>query len=368
MRKLIKKILHDDSKPNCLNPLLFPLYLFSIIYGGIIRLRNRMYDLTVFKMRRLRCRVISIGNITVGGTGKTPMVIMLANLLKERGYKPAVLSRGYGGKNKNRITVVSDENHVLAESDEAGDEPVLIAKSAKGVPVVTGPKRYLTGRYAVNQLGADVLILDDAFQHRSLFRNIDIVLLDRTRPFGNRFLLPRGPLREPKKALGRADIIVLTGENRDSALFVQETIGVVPLTNKKGAVPIFRGYHKPKELVKGEENDSYPLEYLSGKKVSAFAGIAKPESFEETIVSLGGEVVSFIAFPDHHRYTMGDIGEIKKASSNCSSEIIVSTEKDGIKLINFPEFFRDIFLLKIEMEIINRSKEFEDMILSGPLK
>ncbi len=367
LKKFASSILHDDSKPNCLNPILFPLYLFSIIYGGIIRLRNRMYDLAVFKTRKLRCRVISIGNITVGGTGKTPMAIILANLLKERGYKPAVLSRGYGRKNKKRITLVSDESHILAEFHEAGDEPLLIAKTVKGVPVITGSKRYLTGRYAVDNLGIDVLILDDAFQHRSLFRNIDIVLLDSKRPFGNRFLLPRGPLREPKKALGRADIIVLTGENRDSALFTQKTT-MGALINKKGAVPIFRGYHKPKELVKGEENDSYPLEYLSGKKVCAFAGIAKPESFEDTIVSLGGEVVSFITFPDHHRYTMGDIEEIKKASSNCSSEIIVTTEKDGIKLINFTEFFRDIFLLRIEMEIVNRSKEFEDVIMSKLLK
>lgn len=360
MEKLIRKILRDDSKTNCLNPLLFTLYLFSIIYGGIIRLRNRMYDLAVFKTRKLNCMVIGIGNITVGGTGKTPMTIMLANLLKERGYRPAVLSRGYGGKNKNTITVVSDENHILADSDEAGDEPVLIAKSAKGVPVITGPKRYFTGRYAVNRLGADVLILDDAFQHRCLFRNIDIVLLDGKRPFGNGFLLPRGPLREPKKALQRADIIVLTGIGTEEE--------AMSLDKEFPTIPIFRGYHKPKELVKAEESDSYTLESLSGKKVCAFAGIAKPESFQETIVSLGGKVLSFIAFPDHHRYTISDIENIKKAASNCLSEIIVTTEKDGIKLIDFPEFFRDIFLLRIEMGIINSSKEFEDMILSEPLK
>ncbi len=359
MRKLIKKILHDDREPNCLNPLLFTLYLLSIIYGWIIRLRNRMYDRAVFKIKKLRCRVISIGNITVGGTGKTPMAIMLANLLEKRGYRPAVLSRGYGGKNKKRITVVSDESHILAKSREAGDEPVLIAKAAKGVPVITGAKRYLTGKYAVDNLGVDVLILDDAFQHRSLFRDIDIILLDSEKPFGNGFLLPRGSLRERKESLERADIVVLTGENEN---------GDSTLLNKKGAVPIFRGYHKPKELVKGEEGNSYSLEYLSGKKICAFAGIAKPEAFEETIVTLGGEVVSLIAFPDHHRYTTSDIKEIKRAASNYSSEIIVTTEKDGIKLIDFPDFFRDIYLLRIEMTIVNRSREFENMILSGHLK
>ncbi|MEA1935460.1 MAG: tetraacyldisaccharide 4'-kinase [Thermodesulfobacteriota bacterium] len=344
MRKLPRKILHDDSKPNFLNPFLFSLYLFSIFYSGIIRLRNQAYDLGFFKTKKLGCKVISIGNITVGGTGKTPTVIMLANLLKELGYKPTVLSRGYGGKNKDSINVVSDGSNILMDTNVAGDEPILIAKSVNHIPVITGPRRYLTGRYAVDHLGADVLILDDAFQHRSLFRDIDIVLLDGKRSFGNGFLLPRGPLREPKKALKRADIIVLTGEKRDSTLF--------------------SGHHKPKELIKGDGNDIYPLEYLSGKKVCAFAGIAKPESFKETLKSLGGEMVAFITFPDHHRYTTGDLKKIKRTTSDCSAEITVTTEKDGIKLIDFPEFFRDIFLLRIEMEIVNRSTEFEDMILS----
>ncbi len=349
-------MLHDDSKPSLLNPFLFFLYLFSILYDGIIRLRNQMYDLGLFKTKKLGCKIISIGNITVGGTGKTPTVIMLANMLKERGYQPVVLSRGYGGKNKNPVNVISDGNNILMSASVAGDEPTLIAKSAKDVPVITGPKRYLTGRYAMDHLGADLLILDDAFQHRSLFRDIDIVLLDSERPFGNGFLLPRGSLREPAKALKRANIIVLTGIDREEE---KRTIDIdFPPT------PIFGGYHRPKGLIKGNKNDIYPLEYMEGKKVCAFAGIAKPESFRETIETLGAKVVAFTTFPDHHRYTTDNLEEIKKSSSNSSAEITVTTEKDGIKLIDFPEFFRDIFQLRIEMEIINHHSKFEDIIMS----
>ncbi len=359
---LFRSILSDDSEPNRLNPLLFLLCLLSLLYSGIIWLRNRMYDLGLFKTKRLGCKVISVGNITVGGTGKTPLVIMLANFLRERGYRPAVLSRGYGGENRNHINLVSDGSYLLAGHGESGDEPVLIAKSARQVPVITGPKRYLTGKYAMDHLGADTLIMDDAFQHRSLFRDIDIVLLDGKRPFGNGFLLPGGHLRESRKALKRADAVVLTETEQKEGI---KPADIKYLPGKRlPAVPIFRGYHRPKDLVKGGSDEIYPLEYLKGKKVCAFAGIARPESFKKTIKSLGGEVVAFITFPDHHRYTTGELREIEKTSLNCQSEVTITTEKDGIKLIGFPDFFHNIFLLGIEMEIINNQREFEDVILS----
>jgi tetraacyldisaccharide 4'-kinase len=353
MKKLPTDILHDDSRPGILNPLLFLLYLLSLLYKEGVRLRNLLYDCGIFKTRKVGCKVISIGNITVGGTGKTPMVIMLANLLKGHGYKPAVLSRGYGGKNRNSINVVSDGRRIFMEHDEAGDEPALIAGSLNDIPVITGRERYLTGKYAVDHMGADILILDDAFQHRSLYRDIDIVLLNDKRPFGNGFLLPRGTLREPAKALNRADVIVLTGSDRE----VEE----IAIDRGLPPVPIFRGYHRPKDLVQG---DTYPLEYLKGKTVCAFAGIADPESFKRTIISLGGEVVAFVRFSDHHRYTERDLKEIRRESLSHSAAITITTEKDGIKLTGFPDFLCDIFLLRIEMKIIDRDSEFEDIIMS----
>jgi len=339
---------------------LFPFFLISILYSGIIRLRNLFYQTGFFKVRKLGCKVISVGNITVGGTGKTPMVIMLANLLKEKGYRPAILSRGYGGKKKRRVNVVSDGKNILMNPEKAGDEPALIAKSAGNIPVVTGKKRYLTGKFAIEHFGADVLILDDAFQHRSLFRDIDIVLLDEKKPFGNGYVIPRGELREPPNALGRADIIVKTGvRDQGSGISEQWTVG----GGQQAVAPVYRAYRSPKDLLKADTENVYPLDHLHGKKIFAFAGIARPDSFEKTIASVGGEVVAFLSFPDHHAYTAGDLGRIRTAVSESSAQIILTTEKDGIKLIDFPDFLRDIYLLRIEMEISPSQKKFEDIIL-----
>ncbi len=186
------------------------LRLLSLPYGAAVALRNHLYDRELLRPTKLPCPVVSVGNLTVGGTGKTPTVILLAALLKEHGYRPAVLSRGYGGHAKASVNVVSDGNRVLLGWREAGDEPVLIAGALPGIPVLTGPKRSLTGKAAVERFGADILILDDAFQHRSLFRDIDIVLIDAARPFGNGFSSPGGrsvnrrkPCVAPASSCGR---------------------------------------------------------------------------------------------------------------------------------------------------------------------
>ncbi|MBU0575377.1 MAG: tetraacyldisaccharide 4'-kinase, partial [Proteobacteria bacterium] len=160
------------------------LRLLSLPYGAAVAARNRLYDRGLLRQQKLPCPVISLGNLTVGGTGKTPTVIFIANLLNERGYHPAVLSRGYGGSTRAPVNVVSDGKRILMGWREAGDEPVLIARAAPGIPVLTGSRRLLTGRAAIETFGADILILDDAFQHRPLFRGIDMVLLDAARPFG----------------------------------------------------------------------------------------------------------------------------------------------------------------------------------------
>ena len=349
-------MLHNDRNSWCL----FPLFLISIPYSGIIRLRNLFYQTGLFEVRKLGCKVISVGNITVGGTGKTPMVIMLANLLKEKGYRPAILSRGYGGKKKRRVNVVSDGKNLLMNPENAGDEPALIAKSVSNIPVVTGKKRYLTGKYAIDHFDTDVLILDDAFQHRSLFRDIEIVLLDNKKPFGNGFVIPRGELREPANALGRADIIVKTGDRkRETEISEQGS----EIRDQGSGTHIFEAYRRPVALLSGDTGDVYPLAHLHGKKVCAFAGIARPDSFKKTIASVGGEVAAFLSFPDHHVYTAGDLGRIRTAVSESSAQIILTTEKDGIKLIDFPDFLLDLYLLRIEMEFSPSQKEFENIIL-----
>jgi len=359
-----RNIWNDDGSTRRLNPFILSLLFLSLLYRQTIKLRNQLYAAGVCKQKKLPGKVISVGNITVGGTGKTTMVIMLANILKKHGYRPAILSRGYGGKRKTPVNIVSEGTRLLMGHVEAGDEPVLLAKSAGGIPVLTGPERTVTGKCAMEVLGADILILDDGFQHRSLFRDIDIVLLDIARPFGNGCLLPRGPLREPPESLKRADIIVWTGigDGQKSGSGSTSPRSLYPIYLECDSVPVFRGYHRPKYLIQGGTGKAYPLEYLKGKKACAFAGIGSPESFRETVESLGGRVVHFIPFPDHHRYNRKDIAGIQRLSTALAAEITVTTEKDGIKLADFPCFLHEIFLLSVEMEIIS-GETFERLIL-----
>jgi tetraacyldisaccharide 4'-kinase len=291
----LRKIWYEDTEISLPNPLTLILFPLSLLYRFVINLRNKMYNQGIFKQEKLTCKVISIGNLTVGGTGKTPTVIMLAKLLREKGYRPAVLSRGYGGNAKSPINIVSDGSNILMEYTEAGDEPVLIAQSLEGIPVLTGPKRVLTGRFAIENLKADILILDDAFQHRSIFRDIDIVIMNREKTFGNGFLLPRGPLREPPDALNRAHFLIWKDNERDGRYpkYYEQGIGIF--------FPTLSVYLSPKDLVRGNTRDSLPLEYLRGKNICAFAGIGAPENFGTTIDSLGGKLVSMLPFPDHYR-------------------------------------------------------------------
>lgn len=223
---------------------------------------------------------------------------------------------------------------------EAGDEPVLIAGALPGIPVLTGSRRLLTGRAAMETFGADVLILDDGFQHRSLFRDIDMVLLDAARPFGNGFLLPGGPLREPADSLGRADLLLRTGNEGNGE----------PL-REAASLPSFRAIHKPRGLVAGGTGRIETVAALRGQKVFAFVGIGSPDSFRRSLAELGAAVVGFRVFADHHPYALSDIGNLRRLAAESGAARIVTTEKDGIRLTDFPDFLAELFLLRIAMEI-----------------
>ena len=329
------------------------LRFLSFPYGAAVALRNRLYDRQILRQERLPCPVISVGNLTVGGTGKTPTVIFIANLLKERGSRPAVLSRGYGGHAGASVNVVSDGNRILLGWRDAGDEPILIAGAAPGVPVLTGGVRLLTGRVAIERFGADVLILDDAFQHRALFRNLDILLVDTRRPFGNGFVLPRGPLRETPGTLRRAHLIIRTGEEEGPA---------APLPAASG-LPSFRGIRRPLGLVEAGTGQVLPLAELKGRRVCAFAGIGRPEAFRESLTGLGADVASFRAFPDHHPYTRIDIDALRRLSDESRVVRIVTTEKDAVRLADHADFLRNLTLLRIGMEI-SPAEPFAELIFS----
>lgn len=339
VEKMIRKI-WDEGPNGRTTSLLAILRLLSLPYGSIVAARNRLYDGGVLKQEKLPRPVISVGNLTVGGTGKTPTVIFIAHILKDHGYRPAVLSRGYGGSAHSPVNVVSDGNRILMGWREAGDEPILIARTAPGIPVLTGSRRLLTGRAAVETFGANVLILDDAFQHRSLFRDIDMVLLDAARPFGNGFLLPRGPLREPPDSLRRADILLRTGDAENEE----------PL-REAASLPSFRAIHKPQGLVAGGTKRIETVAALRGQKVFAFAGIGSPEAFRRSLTELGAAVVGFRVFPDHHPYDLSDIENLRRLAAESGAARIVTTEKDGIRLVDFPDFLAELFLLRIAMEM-----------------
>jgi tetraacyldisaccharide 4'-kinase len=341
VEEMIRAIWSGERPEDRSGALSVALRLLSFPYGAAVAARNRLYDKGILRQERLPCPVISVGNLTVGGTGKTPTAIFLANLLGGKGRRPAVLSRGYGGRATAPVNVVSDGNRILMGWREAGDEPVLIAGAAPGVPVLTGPRRLLTGRAAIEKFGADVLILDDAFQHRELQRDFDIVLIDAARPFGNGHLLPRGELREPPAALRRAHLLIRTGAEEDPA---------EPL-RRASDLPTFRGIHRPRGIVEAATGRLLPVASLQGQKVCAFAGIGSPEAFRRSLAALGAEVVSFRTFPDHHPYSSADLDDLRRFAAESNVDRIVTTEKDGVRLADFPDFFKNTSLLRIGMEI-----------------
>jgi tetraacyldisaccharide 4'-kinase len=342
----------EDPTGSLITPFNSLLRLLSLPYRGAVAARNGLYDRRLFQQVRLPCPVISVGNITVGGTGKTPMVILLAKLLREKGRRPAVLSRGYGARTKAPVNTVSDGNRILMGWHEAGDEPILIARSVSGVPVLTGPRRLLTGRAAIGHLGADILILDDAFQHRALYRDLDIVLIDAAHPFGNGRLLPGGPLREPAKSLGRAHFLIRTGDREPE-----------PLPSEIPELPSFRGFHRPLAVLEGGTDRLLPTASLQGQKVCAFAGIGRPEAFRRSLNELASEIVSFRPFPDHHPYSPADIDSLRRLAGKTRAERIVTTEKDGVRLTDFPDFLTEVSLLRIGMEI-TPADAFAELIFS----
>jgi len=319
------------------------------LYGGVVSLRNRLCDNGIITRRKLPRPVVSVGNITVGGTGKTPMVILLSRMLKEQGMRPAVLSRGYAGRRTKGVSFVSNGRDILLGPEEAGDEPVLIARSCPGVPVIIGKDRYRAGLAAHERFHPDVFILDDAFQHRRLFRHVDLVLIDRERPVGNGYLLPRGPLRESPKGLSRATLIVETASaaHRVPAFApdrIRWTGGWFP--------PVITAYRRPTGVVHARTGMVQGTDCLDGKRVLVFTGIARPEHFFATVESLGATLVARESFPDHYAFGEQDMRHIRGKAASASADMIVTTEKDGVKLVDFQESFHDMYFLRIAMEIV----------------
>lgn len=361
LHAIIRGIWTGESAAATKSLLSLALFVLSLPYHLAVDVRNFLYDRGLLPSNRFCCPVISIGNLAVGGTGKTPLTILIARMLKENGLKPAVLSRGYGRQDSKSIGIVSDGRRILMDHHQAGDEPFLMSHLLPQVPVIVGASRFLAGKKATQELGADILILDDGFQHRSLFRDIDIVLLESRRPLGNGRVLPGGSLREPPQALRRADLIVMTGNSSkaDSELpaCLQSLV--------KHSSYCFQSCHEARAIIAPSRDTPLPLAFLHGKRIYAFSGIGNPLSFRRTIEDLGANLSGFEAFPDHHYYDASEIAGITARAQTVKADIILTTEKDGVRLLDYPDFLATIFLLSIEMTFIPEGDSFIKLILEN---
>ncbi|MGD1074746.1 MAG: tetraacyldisaccharide 4'-kinase [Thermodesulfovibrionales bacterium] len=312
--------------------------------------------------KRLPRMVVSVGNITTGGTGKTPAVIALAEEAKKRGYQPCILTRGYKG-NARGPCFISKGNGPLLSASDAGDEPALMAERLKGVPIVKGTDRYGAGMFALQHVNDPALffILDDGFQHWKLYRDTDILLIDSTNPFGNGKLLPLGRLREPLREMTRADVIVLTnhsrrssGEEESSAVSRFDTL-INKVRDDNPDAPLFIAEHLPVSL-KTLSGVELSLDTLAGKAVFAFCGIGNPASFKDSLLRINAIVRGFEAFGDHSSYGPHDIARIHENAKRCAANWIVTTEKDIMKMKGFslPE---NLVSLRIDFAVDSRFYE-----------
>jgi len=344
---------------------LFPLCLLSFFYGWVVSARTFFYARGIFSTHSLPCKVVSVGNITLGGTGKTPFVCLLSEMIQSRGFRVAVLSRGYKGNFKDPFALVTDGERILMGAREAGDEPYLLAEKLRGVPVIVGRERWLSGKYAVERFQTEVVILDDGFQHLPLERDLNLLLIDSASPFGNGYLFPRGSLREPLKALGRADAVILTKVDECANIKnLKEN-----LKKRLAEHPIFEAEYTPGEVRAGENLQVFSPDYLKGKKVLAFSGLARPESFQKTLLGLEARIVGAEAFPDHHWFVQKDVEELWQRGAKLNADALVTTEKDMVRLKDCTMGPLPLFVLSIRHVFKEDDQpRFEEFIFSrlGP--
>lgn len=351
----------------------FCLLAMSKIYGALIVGRRFLYNVRLLRDSTLGVQVIAIGNLTVGGTGKTPVVEKFARELKEQGREVAILSRGYRSKppplskrlidkflfrdDRTPPRIVSDGKSLLLDSETAGDEPYMLASNLKDVVVLVDKDRVKSGRYAIEKFGCDTLLLDDGFQYWKLAgRRRDIVLVDCQAPFGNDHLLPRGVLREPVSHIARASTIFLTKSDGNTAGLRAR------IAKHNPTAGIIECIHSPlyfEDVFTGERMN---LDFLKGRKVASLSGIAQPESFEQSLVKLGAELVYTKRFADHHRFTQQEVLNVINRSKKRQADAILTTQKDAVR---FPKLDRrdlPMYFMRVEIKILTGAKDFNDCV------
>jgi tetraacyldisaccharide 4'-kinase len=362
-----------------LGPALYGAFLqgLSWLFSGIAQARLWLYRHRIFHDQPLGCLVVVVGNLTVGGTGKTPVVEMFARALRDRGRRVAILSRGYKSKSAPAwkkawyaLThkepppprVVSDGERVLLGSEEAGDEPFMLARNLPGVVVLVDKDRVKAGEYAIRRFGCDTLVLDDGFQYLPLKGQLNLLLVDKTNPFGNGQLLPRGILREPIKHLRRASYVFLTKSNGQRDPELERVIR----THNPDA-DLIECAHRPRHLRRfGVAEDAAgsreSLAFLKGRRVFAFSGIATPESFEKFLRDLGAVLVGRERFLDHYRFEPEDLAEIFRLAQAEGAECVVTTEKDAVRISEGMALPLPLYYLRLEIEILHGAADFDEAV------
>ena len=322
--------------------ILFQFLVFlSFFYSLIIRVRALAYAIEIFKRYRLPLPVISVGNITMGGTGKTPTVLFLAKELMARGMRVAVLTRGYGGTLEGETRIVGDGSSILLSPEEAGDEPCLLASSLPGLMVVMGSDRYKAGLLAIKDLSPDIFILDDGFQHQRVERDLDIVLLDSTAPFGNGRTVPAGFLREPQSSLNRASLVIFTRADGLKA----------PTDLLPAAVPYCVSSHRLSGFSRLGNDQLLPFQQLTDRRIVAFCGIAAPDAFFDGLEVEGVKLVSTLAFPDHSEYGVREMEALGRLKVQSKADCFITTAKDAVKLTRYAKIIGECYVDRLELEL-----------------
>jgi tetraacyldisaccharide 4'-kinase len=317
----------------------------SELYGAITRARVRLYDRGTFRTTRIDRPVISIGNLTTGGTGKTPLVEWVARVLAAEGKRVCILTRGYGRRNPNRRVLVSDGQAVLSNPFDAGDEPFLLAKNLVGsAAVISDIDRVSAGKGAIEHLRTDCFILDDGFQHLRLARDLDVVTVDATNPWGGGELLPYGRLRETPDALKRADCIVIT--RADQVTDVAPLVSELQIVSGEG--PLFISKMVIRRFVRLDQDREAEM----NGPVAAFCAVGNPGSFFQLLGQSGCELVLKKQFPDHHVYSAGDLQSLENEAKSAGASGLVTTAKDAVKL-NAKSFTLPCYVMEIELKIDN---------------
>lgn len=354
----LEKIVQQEKPPTSgQRAVLFVLRLLSVVYAGVVRVRNFLYSRELLPRYSLPLPVISIGNISAGGTGKTPAVIFLARLLTGKGRKVAVLSRGYKGeKDRTGQTMIVNAG---TSPRQAGDEPVLIARRLPGVPVLVGRNRYQSGRLGLKEFGTEVFILDDGFQHLILRRNLDLVLIDAARPFFQP-LLPRGYLREPPASLERAGGVILTRIDQAVPEDVERLHRY--LQSKFPGKKVFHARYYSPGLQEWRFWRHYPEEarFLdpAGKKAGVFAGVAFPASVCRTLEQMGVAVTGSLFLPDHEPVTPEELINFSRQCEEKGAQLLVTTEKDAVKFSFLPPEILPLYVLPVDLILDEGEEEF----------